>query len=104
MEMQVVFEVNLEKSPINNPLNKYIIMSILFTESDIPSKFLDSLKINNMPKDPGYKKNIDYNINMNVLFTDNKELLLERFNLESFYMYNGSFTTPNCEESVTWII
>lgn len=86
MEMQVVFEVNVDKSPPSNPLNKYIILSILFKESEISSKFLDSLKINNIPKDPGFKKNIDYNINMNLLFTDNKDLIFDRFSLESFYL------------------
>jgi len=34
-------------------------MSILFKESPVESEFLKMLKINNMPRDPGFKKNID---------------------------------------------
>lgn len=83
MEMQMVFEQNSQKSP-NTPFQKYVIISVLFEEGDMPSHFLDNLKIGNMPRDPGYKKNIDYNIDLNTLFSKDKGMFGERFILESY--------------------
>jgi len=83
MEMQVVFEQNVEKSQVS-PFSKYIIMSILFKENPLESEFLKMLKINNMPRDPGFKKNIDYPVDFNRLFARDSAILGDRFLLESF--------------------
>lgn len=85
MEMQIIFEQNNEKSP-SSPFQKYIIISVLFKESPEESIFLKELKINNMPKEPGFKKNIDYPVDLNLLFTKEKGTLGDRFLLESFWM------------------
>jgi len=91
LEMQIVHYINSFSAQKGQTNKNYAIVSILFELSTTDNPFIAALKLNalNTPL-----SNIDFNALLGATYSQKVP----------YYAYQGSFTTPNCDENVNYYV
>jgi hypothetical protein len=104
--------LELDKIPMNKGearlLSNFFDYSLLFDDSKQPYKFNINKKRNindNSDDDPQIQFIEKFSFNKDYLSNAINDLVYNKhFPLKEFYMYNGSFSKPPCDENVTYVI
>ena len=120
LELQIHFRLT-DKTIIDKNTTDNIILVILVNgvdNNDNIHPFFKSLELKDVPMEKGHARMLSDNIDYSYLFNEKKEtkelpniqdalgdLKYDKHHpLNEFYLYFGSYTSPPCSETVTYII
>jgi carbonic anhydrase len=120
LELQIHFKIT-DKRIIDKKTTDNVILVVLVNgndNNDVVQPFFKSLELSDIPIEKGHARMLSDIINYSFLFNDIK-LKKDKSNIEDalgdlkydkhhpideFYLYYGSYTSPPCSETVTYII
>merc|ERR1711904_235815 len=93
MELHVVHQYETDGAGEDD----YLVMALFFNVGDLESDFLRTIKYHKGSKVWGGQEKIQDDVNLNDLINPS---MVD----QEFLYYNGSLTTPGCNEGVNWLL
>jgi len=91
MELHIVHQYETQEADADD----FLVMALFFNVGDLEHDFLRSIKYHKGPQQWGGQEKVDEAVNL-------QDLISPSMVDHEFLHYNGSLTTPGCNEGVNW--